>query len=77
MRINKKMRELYANFELAAFDRLQDKALLEPLEIVEVFQGKRFGNWEADIELKIRYANKSVSFLVEVKSRSVPQLVER
>lgn len=71
------MRELYANFELAAFDRLQDKWLLEPIEIAEVSQGKRFGNWEADIELKIRYANKSVSFLVEVKSRSVPQLVER
>lgn len=71
------MRELYTNFALAAFDRLQDKALLEPLEIVEVSQGKRFETCEADIELKIRYANKSVSFLVEVKSRSVPQVVER
>lgn len=71
------MKELYTNFELTAFDRLQDKALLEPIEIVEVSQGKRFGNWEADMELKIRYAEKSVSFLVEVKSRSVPQMVEK
>lgn len=73
----KKMQELYTNFKLAAFDRLQDRALLEPFEIAEVSQDKRAGNLQDYIVLRIRYANKSVSFLVEVKSRSVPQVVER
>lgn len=71
------MKELYSNFESTAFNRLQERAFLSPFEIVIISQGKRFENLVADMELQIRYGNKSARFLVEIKSRSVPQIVER
>ncbi|MDP4176412.1 MAG: hypothetical protein Q8933_20700 [Bacteroidota bacterium] len=71
------MKELYSNSDTTAFNILQDRSLLYPFEIVEVSQGKKFENLESDMELQIRYGNKSARFLVEIKNRSVPQIVER
>jgi hypothetical protein len=71
-----------SKIEQHAFEKLSTEGFLYPLQVTNLernvegnsFAGKR---QIADYLIKLSYKNKSADFLVELKSRSVPQVIEQ
>lgn len=71
------MKNYKSSIERIGYEKLKSMALLDPFEVVEIISEKRFDKRIAYLELKIKYGDIFSNFLVEIKNRSVPQMVEQ
>lgn len=63
--------------ENEVFDKLErEKQLFAPIIISEVTRTEPLGNKDIDGFAKISYLGKTISLIIEIKSRTAPQIVE-
>jgi hypothetical protein len=70
------MKQINSEVEIEAIENMDNKFFYYPFSVEEIVQNKRINNKFADIELKLKLADKENKFLVEIKNRSVPQVVD-